>query len=306
MSLMKNLFGSAIASLLMVLPAMAVEFDQLVVIGDSNVDIGRLSAEGATPDDGVIPPANTLAGRSSDGDILPEYLSERLVVPQLNFGWGGATTGVGNIVARRGMPEAANTGALMQMDEYLAFLGDGSMANPNALYLIYAGSNDLALVDKNDQDAVDVAIRQADANLRELVQTLAERGAKYIVVANRTPRPVLSDAYIATEEPEEEARNDAAGRQLNTYIYWLVQELNDELDAEVRLFDAYYFIRELIENSGRNGFLTYDSSPDQYCINAPDCTQIINYDAAHKTSAVHKVLAQKLYFLLSTFDEAAN
>ena len=303
---MKQILGSICAGLMLALPAAAVEFDQMVVIGDSNVDIGRLSAEASSPEDGIIPPPNTIAGRSSDGEILPEFLAERLGVPQLNFGWGGATSGVGNIVARRGMPDAKNTGALMQMDEYLSSLGEGGTANPDALYLIYAGSNDLALIDKTDQAAVDAAILQAVENLKELARTLDERGADYIVIANRTPRPVLSDTYVASDEPDEEAKNDAAGRQLNTYIYWMVEELNEELDAEVRLFDAYYYIRDLIENSGENGFEAYSPSPDQYCTNAPDCTRLINYDAAHKTSAVHEILAQKLFYLLETFDTPAN
>ena len=44
------------------------------------------------------------------------------------------------------------------------------------------------------------------------------------------------------------------------------------------------------------GFLTYDPSPAQYCDGAPvgtDCSVLINWDGAHKTSAVHEVLASR-------------
>ena len=89
----------ALAAVSTAAPAGAVPISQLVVFGDSNVDIGRLTAELASDtDDGRVPPPNTVAGRSSDGPILPELVAGALGVPQLNFAWGGATAGETNIV----------------------------------------------------------------------------------------------------------------------------------------------------------------------------------------------------------------
>jgi hypothetical protein len=64
------------------------------------------------------------------------------------------------------------------------------------------------------------------------------------------------------------------------------------LPAQVDLFDDYGLIRAIIAGSGGNGFTPYSPLPDQYCINNSDCSTLINWDGAHKTSAVHAVLAQ--------------
>lgn len=280
--------------------ASALSISSLIVFGDSNVDIGRLSAELAgDPTDGSVVPPNTVAGRSSDGTILPEFVADALGVPQLNFGWGGAQAGTDNIVGvlSPAATDVLPTGTLSQIDEYEAMLGGGG-ADMSALHLVFAGSNDLFFADKNDQTAVDAAVASADANLRTAVTRLSDLGAKNIVVATRTPRPVLSDAATPADEADPDARNDAAGRQLNAAIVAMVAELDLTLAANLLLFDDYALIRDIIAGSGSNGFDAYSDAPGDYCDppTAPqkaDCSTLINFDGAHKTSAVHAVLADR-------------
>ncbi|MGD9340299.1 MAG: SGNH/GDSL hydrolase family protein, partial [Chromatiales bacterium] len=124
------------ATSLGVTPASALTINSLVVFGDSNVDIGRLSAELAgNPADGVIVPPNTVSGRSSDGKILPEFLAERVGVTQLNYGWGGAQAGAENIVGLLlpGATDTLKTGTLSQISEFSLSLGGGT-ADEDALY----------------------------------------------------------------------------------------------------------------------------------------------------------------------------
>jgi phospholipase/lecithinase/hemolysin len=283
-----------------VTPAAALSINGFVVFGDSNVDIGRAAAELAgDPDDGVVVPPNTVDGRSADGTILPEFLADRVGVPQRNYGWGGAQAGPDNIlgILPLGAPDTLKTGTLSQLDEFDAFLG-GSPADDAALYLVFAGSNDLFFANKDNQAEVDAAVASADANLRTAVTRLSDAGAQNIVVATRTPRPVLSDAATVTEEANPDARNDAAGRQLNTAIATLVTDLDSALSSNVLLFDAYALIREIIAGSGSNGFDLYSDAPADYCNpptgpQKPDCATLINFDNAHKTSAVHSVLADR-------------
>lgn len=270
------------------------EISQIVSLGDSNLDIGRVFTERAgDSNDGEVPPPNTVGFRSSNSTILPEFLSERLNVPQMNFAWGGATSGELNIVALRGMPDVRETGTLAQMREFEAEL-EGAPADPDALYIVFAGSNDLALIDKNDQAVVDEAIEGAIENLNFTVNKLDELGAEFIVVATRTPRPVLSDAERAADEPDDAARNDAAGRQLNVEIRQMVRELDTALGADVELFDAYAVIRDIADHAESFGFEVYSADPENYCIaRQDDCDVLVNYDAAHKTSAVHSIMADK-------------
>lgn len=271
------------------------DVSQLVFIGDSNLDIGRAftEREGNTQDGKVVPPG-TVGKRSSNGEILPEYLSERLGLKEVNYAWGGATSGMTNIIGGGSAADLLNTGTLAQLAEFEAAL-NGRPADGHALYMVMAGSNDLATVSKTDQAAINAAVKGAVANLRSVVTRLDSLGARFIVVGTRTPRPVLSDHDLATDEPDAEAKNDAAGRQLNIAIRKLVAELDAELGADVEVYDFYADIRDVIANAEAYGFAPYSPDPANYCTakGQTDCSRLINYDSAHKTSAVHAILADK-------------
>lgn len=269
------------------------EVSHLVFIGDSNLDIGRMRTELAgDTDDGQVVPPNTVGERYANAEILPEFLASRLGLAQTNYAWGGATSGLTNIVGAGGPSDATNTGTLAQMAEFEAAL-NGQRADPDALYMVMAGSNDLARIAKTDQPAIETAIAGALTNLRAAATKLDDLGAEFIIVGTRTPRPVLSDHDIATSEPNEAAKNDAAGRQLNIAIRQLVAELDADLDASVEVFDFYTNIRNIAENAESYGLAPYTSDPASYCTaeGVTDCSRLINYDAAHKTSAVHAILA---------------
>ena len=209
------------------------EVSQLVFIGDSNLDIGRAMTERAgNPNDGKLVPPNTVGKRYSNAEILPEFLSKRLGLAQVNYAWGGATSGTANIVGGADAIDLRDTGLLAQMVEFEKALA-GKPADAQALYMVMAGSNDLAAVDKTDQAAIEKAIDGVLANLRTAVTKLDVLGAEFIVVGTRTPRPILSDHDRATEEPNADAKNDAAGRQLNIAIRKLVADLDRELGADV-------------------------------------------------------------------------
>ena len=169
------------------------------------------------------------------------------------------------------------------------------MADPNVLHLVWAGSNDLVFEDDYaalpDQAEVDAVIADALSNLTTAATRLTGLGARNIVLTTRTPRPDLSDAPSPSAETDPEELNDAAGRQLNAAITDLVGELDAELASEVSLFDDYALIRDIIDASGSNGFEAYSDDPAQFCISRLDCSDLVNFDAAHKTSAVHSVLA---------------
>lgn len=271
------------------------EVSALVLLGDSNLDIGRAFAERAgNMQDGKVAPPNTVGKRSSNAEILPEILSSRLGLEQTNYAWGGAMSGMGNIIGGAGRADFDNTGLLAQLAEFEAMLG-GRAADPRALYMVMAGSNDLSPVDKSDQAAIDAAVAGAVANLRVAVTKLDALGAEFIVVGTRTPRPVLSEHDRVADEPDVEARNDAAGRRLNIAIRKLVTDLDAELGADVEVYDFYADIRDVIDHAEAYGLAPYSDDPAAYCTAAAggDCSRLINYDAAHKTSAVHAILADK-------------
>ena len=294
--------------------ANAVPLNELIVFGDSNVDIGRAASPLVNDSLPGLPPPNTVGGRSSDGTIIPEFIADRTGVDQLNFGWGGARSDRVNIIGG----EATFTGQEQQIGEFTDQLA-GSAANPEALYLLWAGSNnlfgnivsgDFELLDKSSEYAVKEAVSGVVADLSDTVTRLTDLGARNIVVANRTTRPVLSDSaepwtlpdlnpeVYGVQNPE---LNDAAGNALNAALDGLIPSLDASLSSSVSLFDVDSYIRDIIAASGSNGFLPYSDDPADYCINQADgdCGNLINFDGAHKTSAVHSVLADNF---ISQFD----
>ena len=116
------------------IPAHAGPISQLIVFGDSNVDIGNsFKASGGR----VNGPPNYM-GRASNGPLFVDYVSTRLGVPINDYAFGGATTGMDVPVPGEVIPSV-----LTQVKTFTASLG-GGRADPNALYIYSAGGNDLA------------------------------------------------------------------------------------------------------------------------------------------------------------------
>jgi phospholipase/lecithinase/hemolysin len=121
--------------------SLAMPFSNMIVIGDSLSDQGNV----AVIIGGQIPPPEytdgIVSGRFTNGlnyvDILAENL-DLLVTPSVlggnNFAYGGARTGSHPLAAFGALS------VLEQRDAYLDHLA-GSTADPNALHVLWAGSN---------------------------------------------------------------------------------------------------------------------------------------------------------------------
>ena len=87
------LFVALLAGTLLAMTSFATAgvFTAVIAYGDSLSDNGNLYA--ATG----YPPYPYWNGRFSNGPVTVEYLANSLHSPLLDFAWGGATTGVGNV-----------------------------------------------------------------------------------------------------------------------------------------------------------------------------------------------------------------
>ncbi|MBN8492773.1 MAG: PEP-CTERM sorting domain-containing protein [Burkholderiales bacterium] len=249
--------------------ALAAVPSKLVVFGDSNVDTGNLFGVFGVP-----------GGRSSNGKLVTEYVAEAFGVPLQNFAWGGATSGATNVVGGG----VANTGLLSQLNTFQSGLG-GSPADAGALYIVWAGSNDL--VGANFTNAADVQARidGAITNLNTALSQLDTLGAKKVLVATRTPRPdLLGD-------------NDKAGQKLNDAIRGLVPTADAALAAHIELFDAYALIADMVNNPAGYGFTQNLALCNSFvaCRGSLDVARgWINWDDAHKTTRVHELMGQAM------------
>jgi len=274
-----NLFRSLVLALGLTAAAVsttAAPVSQIVAFGDSNVDSGNLRALFGP---GVNPPPN-FGGRNNNGPVVVEYIASTLAVPLLNYGYSGATTGAPGL-------NAAIPNTLTQIQTHFTALGAGA-ADPNALYIYWAGSNDVFLATTPPaqlQNKINGALTNIDTALRQL----DARGAKKIVVATRTPRPDLASV------------DNQNGIALNTALKDFVSSLDPLLAADILIYDAYSRVADMVINPSNYGF----TQSAALCINnnnvGDNCANdlnvaagYINWDAAHKTTRVHALMAQQL------------
>ncbi|MGA9381098.1 MAG: SGNH/GDSL hydrolase family protein [Phormidium sp.] len=147
-------------------------FSQMFVFGDSLVDDGNIFAltQGAVP-----PSPPYFNGRFSNGPVWVEYLAPTLGLIQNsanNFALGGSTTGTENTGNIPGVPPLP--GLQQQID---GFTSANRTADPNALYVVYAGANDYLGAGITDVTSV-------VNNLTTAITKLAAVGARNFMVPN--------------------------------------------------------------------------------------------------------------------------
>src|SRR5262245_49292033 len=155
----------------------AMPFTSLFVFGDSGSDTGRrLMLQGIKP---ASPPY--FMGRHSNGPVPPEYLQSALGLTGpgqfVNFAVGGAFSGHGNIDTA---PVLAQTGLLDQFD---TFHSTHASADPDALYYILGGDNDVNFCRTNVANPCPTGqLTPIITNLETLVTGLAGLGARHFLV----------------------------------------------------------------------------------------------------------------------------
>lgn len=258
--------------------ALASPYSSVVVFGDSNVDSGNLAALGASLGVTINPPPD-FGGRNNNGPVVVEYLAADLGVPLKNYSFSGATTG-------SDLGFGLIPGTLSQITGYLGTIG-GS-ADASALYVYWAGSNDLLDLVNNTtlpMASIPGAIATALGNINAGLTDLSNAGATRIVVANRTPRNDLTN------------QDNLNGIAFNMALSADLSSLG--LGATVTPFDDYSLIADMITDPSRYGFA--HTLPTDTCIDIPACatnltvaSQYVFWDDAHKTTRVHEIMAEDI------------
>lgn len=182
---MQRFFGRLAAALALgaaSLAAQANTYSNLFIFGDSLSDTGNI----LTATGGATPAAPYFNGRFSDGPVWAESLAAGLGLPNggraslqggTNFAFGGARTSGGAVPS-----------VLSQVG---SFATPQAALDPNALYVIVAGGNDMrdARTAFPTMDAAGAAGRlnaatAAANNLRTAIGQLAAKGARNVLIAN--------------------------------------------------------------------------------------------------------------------------
>jgi phospholipase/lecithinase/hemolysin len=160
-----------------VMPAATSSYDAIYVFGDSYCDVGNIFL--ATG--GAEPPAPYYNGRFSNGPIWIEHVAGGLGLPMTPSLAGGTDYAFGGAFATapQTIPGGTIPSVPQQVELYLS--QHGGKADPNALYVIEGGGNDILDATGGSPDALGFQIATAIAESELL---LRRAGAKRFVIPN--------------------------------------------------------------------------------------------------------------------------
>lgn len=212
----------------------------------------------------------------SNGDMWVQYLAENLNLtynPEDNFAYAGALTDNTNKLGN--FP-----GLQTQVDQYLA---NHATADPQALYVVWAGANDL-LADLSTPDKIAQVIATAVTNIVTAVTKLQQHGAKNLIVLNlpdlgKTPRALSQGASdtLTTISTHFNQSLATALQPLSVIQINIFASLEALIDPQANLsFTHLTHLTEVCVNQQ-----TVCDNPDEY----------VFWDDIHPTSVIHRVLA---------------
>jgi phospholipase/lecithinase/hemolysin len=270
--------------------AVGVAPSQLIVFGDSLSDMGNV--RDATF--GVVPGSAYFSGRFSDGPVWAEHLANDLGVGPLsasavggtNYAYGGAQTTGGPGVFVRDVD--------LQLSDYLA----SHAVDPNALYAVWAGANDLF----GGETDVRVPINRVVTTL----EALASRGARHFLVPNL---PILGRIPNYNRDPAASVAFDALSHQYNGLFETAMESLaSRQPQATFYRLDIGEAFSSLVTDPAAWGLANwYDPAapglnPGAIFYNrnriVPNPGQYLFWDKIHPTAAVHAVLGDYAKALL--------
>ncbi|MBE8965612.1 SGNH/GDSL hydrolase family protein [Nostocales cyanobacterium LEGE 12452] len=272
----------------------AQNYEDIYVFGDSFSDTGN--AFNVT--NRTFPPSpKYFDGRFSNGPVWVEYLAQDLGLsfnPRTNFAFGGATTGVDNI----SVPEFPGL-----QKQIASFTAENPSANPNALYIVWAGANDyfsyFAGRVPNPSQAV--------ANISAAVTSLSTIGAQNIMVVNQ---PDLGKFPVANFNSQIPSLLSTLTNAHNSGLNATINFLNQQLDPDINIisFNVNDLFSKIIAEPRKFGL----TNATNYCIqdlsvvplNLPTQPVACNpdkflfWDPVHPTTAAHRLIGESAFSVL--------
>jgi outer membrane lipase/esterase len=265
--------------------AQAQQFSSFVVFGDSLSDSGNIArAQG-------LPAGNSFT--TNPDPVAAEIIAAAFGLPSgpsllggPNFAWGGACVRAAPAPCLNPVPNIPT-----QVTQYLAL--NGGRADPNALYSIWGGANDIFAALGNPATAQANTVAAATSYVQQIAR-LQGAGARYVVVYNlpnlgATPQFGASASTAASVSQITVVYNSALSSGLAT--------LGDGLIS----INTFGLISEISANPGLYGFTNITGTacgavssvacgPGQL-VNPTANQTYLFADGVHPTGAAHAILA---------------
>ena len=278
----RHLAGAIGAALLFSAGAHADGYQQVVSFGDSLSDNGNLSILSKSP---VITRFTTNPGTVAVENIAKYFNLD--LTPSLqggtDYAFGGARAAIAN-------PVPATSA---QIQQYLT--ANGGKANPNALYTMWIGANDLLAAVQNPATA-QVTVATAASNEVAQIKALQAAGAKTIVVFN------LPDVGKTPAALSQGAAASAGLTQLAQVYNGILSGGLASSQRGIVPIDTYSLLNEVIANPTAYGFSNVTTpacttassiSCSPNTLRDPNAANTYLFaDGIHPTTAAHALLGQ--------------
>lgn len=284
-------------------PVFAAPFSNLYFFGDSLTDTGNdfllsTTINAADPSFPIVPsPAGyNNSGRFSNGPVYAEMFAQRLGFdprPSLaggtNYAFGGART-----------DRVVLPGSWSFERQVQEFVDANGPADPEALYVVFIGSNDV-------EDALTApdpapALANAIGNIGDAIQLLAAEGAQHFLIPN-VPDFGLVPAVTGDGAIARDAGATAISAAFNAALAALLESFTT---LDIVAFDTFALLNDVVANPAVFGFTDVqgrcqreigmvDGQP-RYEILCTDeeAARHLFWDGAHPTTATHRILADAL------------
>jgi phospholipase/lecithinase/hemolysin len=289
--------AAAITSAIPVAPTVAAPgapYSAIYAFGESLTDTGNVSfaTRGAVP---VSPP---YADHSfTNGPVWVQDLAKSLKLPPLqpslkggtDFAYGGAETGQTPV-------HTLNPTDLRS--QYAQFLAQVPSPQPNALYAVWIGSNDVLDIANNttltpQQQQTDVS--DAVNNEMSVIRGLAAHGAQNLLVLNV---PDLGQTPYETARGPAVAQSASSLASLyNSELSAALQQLEASGALKVDLVNTYSLLDQVIANPSANGFTNVTQPQWTGNLTDPHSGTLaaggnyLFFDSLHPTAQAHAMLA---------------
>ncbi len=320
----------ALTSIAMSHNAWSLPYSNLYIIGDSLSDQGNLFAATQelfptyAPGQPPIPADDHyFQGRFANGEIYADMLANRLGLTSTrssaggnNFAFGGSRTSYNRVEA--GAPPLFNPpGTLpdgerpwtlnLQRDDFAA----RSIFEPNALYVVWSGSNDLGDITRialsGNAALASQFMGEAVLGIKDVVDTYLAAGAQTMLVPNVPDLGLVPAVFGLDPLPIPDVPPDFVA----TTATALVQEFNAAVDAMLTAYvgvdivrhDTFNFLRGVVADPSAFGLTNVDSAcysgfvgpatPADTVCDDPDSH--LFWDSEHPTTAFHRLIANEFF-----------
>jgi outer membrane lipase/esterase len=264
-------------------------FDNLYVFGDSYCDVGNIFA--ATS--GAEPPAPYYNGRFSNGPIWLDHVAGFLGVPFKASLLGGTDYAFGGawVTAPQAIPGGFIPSVPQQVDLYLS--QHGGKADPNALYIIEGGGNDILGSTSGTPTALayQIAVGIAESELM-----LRQAGARHFVIPN------LFNVGLLPAAAGNVAFATAASAATNKYVNALLAAEQALQGIHILRMDVFSLINAVGTDPTHFGFIDV-TDPCLTAMLCADPDHTFFWDAHHPTVFGHSFFAVTLENVLAQQDD---